>query len=115
MRLYKQVRNDNFVSKLRMFSLVTRIDMVADIKPRPAIKAARFNTADVIGRQIIAEFVPLVCAHPELVAARTKRDPDSVSNSPRINFLTAAIGIEFENARALRFRGIVGIVRTRTD
>src|SRR5438874_6867731 len=115
MRLHEHVRNDNFVAKLTMFPIEAWIDMVADVKPRPAIKAVRFNTADVIGRQIFTEFVPLVCAHPELVAARTKRDPDSVSNSPRINFLTAAIGIEFENARALRFRGIVGIVRTRAD
>src|SRR5437667_6204988 len=101
MRLHEHVRNDNFVSKLRMFPFVARIDMVADVKPRPAIKAARFNTTDVIGRQIFTEFVPLVCAHPELVATRTKCDPDGVSNSPRVHFLSAAIEIEFENARAI--------------
>src|SRR5207249_6043755 len=82
MRLHEHVGNDSFVSKLGMFSLVTRIDMVADIKPGPAIKPAGFYTADVIGRQIIAEFIPLVCAHPELVTAGVKCDPDSVSNSP---------------------------------
>src|SRR5438034_7778188 len=98
MRLHEHVRNDNFVSKLRMFPFVARIDMVADVKPGPAIKPAGFYTTDVIGRQIFTELVSFVCAHPELVAARTKRDPDSVSNPPGINFLPGPIGIQFENA-----------------
>ncbi len=113
--MHEHVGHDHFISKLGVFSLVVRINMVADVKPGPAIKSARLYAADVIGRQVVAEFVPLVCAHPEFVAARTKRDPDSVSNSPSINFLSAAIGIEFEDARAICFRRIVGIVRARAD
>src|SRR6266550_5358397 len=115
MRLYKHVWDDHFIGKLRMLSFVAGIDMAADIKPGPPIKTAGFHTADIIRRQILPKLVALVCAHPELVPARSKCDADSVSNSPRINFLPAAIGIEFENARAIRFRGVIGIIRARAD
>ena len=115
MCLHKHIGHDDFIGKLGMFSLVARIDMVANVKPRPAIKAARLHTADVIGWQIVPEFVPFVCAHPKFVTAGPKRDPDGVSNSPRTNVLSAAIGIEFENTRPIRFRGIIGIIRARAD
>ena len=115
MRLHEHVGDDHFIGKLGVFSLVAWIDMVANVKPGPAIKAAQAHTADVIGRQIVPDFVPLVRAHPELIAARPKCDPDGVSNSPCINFLPAAIGIELEDTGAISFRGTVGIIRARTD
>src|SRR5207302_10612727 len=86
-----------------MFAFVSRVDVVADVKPGPAIETAGADTTDVVGRQILAKFVPLVCAHPELVAAGPKCNSDGVSNPPRINFLAAAVGIEFEYARAVCF------------
>src|SRR5207248_2806516 len=93
MRLYEHIRHDHFIGKLGMFSFVARIDMVGDIKPGPAIKPAGFDTADVIGGQIIAEFVPFVCAHPKLITAWTKCDPDGISNSPRTNFCPLPSGL----------------------
>src|SRR5881396_2891692 len=104
MRLHEHIGHDDLVGKLRMFPFVAWIGMVADVKPGPAIKAAGVHTANIIRRQIITELVSLVCAHPELVTSRTKCDPDGVSNSPCINFLPAAIGIEFENTSASQLR-----------
>src|SRR6266404_660752 len=92
-----------------------RIRVIADVKPRPSIKTARVDTADVVGRKIFADFIPLVRAHPKLVAARTKCDSYRVTNSPRVNFSIRTIGIELEDSRAIGFRSVVGNVRTRTD
>ena len=50
MRLYEHIGNDDLISELRMFAFVTRIDMVADVKPGPAIETAGADTADVVGR-----------------------------------------------------------------
>src|SRR6267378_696638 len=115
MRFHKYVGDDDFVGELGGVALVVWIDMVANVEPGPAIKAARAHTADVVGRQILPDFVPLVCAHPELVAAGPKRNPDCVPNSPSVNFLLAAIRIKLENAGTISFRRIVGIIRARAD
>src|SRR6266498_4146011 len=115
MCLHEHVGDDHFIGEFGVFPSVAWIDMVANEKPGPAIKAAGPHTADVIGWQILPDFVPLIGAHPEFIAARSKCDPDSVSNSPRINFLPAAIGFELEDARAICFRGVVGNIGTRSD
>src|SRR5438132_14154246 len=98
-----------------MFALRPRIDVVADVKPGSSIDTAAADTTDVVRRYILTEFVPLVCAHPDLVAAGPKCNPDGVSNSPRINFLAAAVRIEFEYARAVRFGGAIRNIRTRSN
>src|SRR5882757_1831752 len=110
-RRYEHIRNNDFGSELRMFSFVSRIGMVANIKPWPTIEAAGPHTADVVGWQILADFVPLVSAHPELIGARTKCDANGVTNSPGINLLAGAIGIKLEDARAIFFCGLVGHIR----
>src|SRR5260370_38448840 len=97
-----------------MLSLWQGLSMIAYIKPRPTIKPARLYTADVIGRQIVSELIALICAHPKLIRAWAKRDPDGVANSPGINFLIGAVRVELKNACAVRFAGIVGIIRART-
>src|SRR5438270_12700915 len=107
MRLHEHIGNDDLISKLRTLALVTRIDVAAEVKPGPAIETAGPDTTDVVGRQVLTEFVPLVCAHPELAAAGPKCNSDGVSNSPRINFLVAAVGIEFEYARAVCFGSVI--------
>src|SRR5207248_1966277 len=113
--LYKHVGNNHLISKLRMFSLVSRIRMIADVKPRPAIKAARTHAADVVGRQIFADLVSFVGAHPELVRAGPECNSDCIANSPCINLLSGTIGIKFENTRPIFFRGLIGHIRARTD
>src|SRR5437879_2468401 len=98
-----------------MFSFVVWVRAIADVKPRPAIKAARVDTADVVGRKIFADFIPLVRAHPKLVAAGTKCDSYRVADSPCVNFSISPIRIELEDARAIGFRSVVGNIRARTD
>src|SRR3954454_16763875 len=98
-----------------MLSLVARIVMISDVIPRPAVKSARTHTADVVGWQIFADLVPLVCAHPKLVCAWPKRDADGVANSPGVNLLPAAVRVKLEDARAILFRTVIGHIRARTD
>src|SRR6266436_7292773 len=92
-----------------------RIRVIADVKPRPSIKTARVDTAYVVGRMIFADFIPLVRAHPKLVAARTKCDSYRVADSPCVNFSISPIRIELVNARAIGFRTAIGNIRARTD
>src|SRR5437870_1935345 len=92
-----------------------RIRVIADVKPRPAIKATGTHTADVVGRQIFTNFVALIRAHPQLIAAGTKCYSYSIANSPRIDFSIRSVGIELEDSRAIGFRSVVGNIRARTD
>src|SRR4029077_15029943 len=98
-----------------MLSLVARILMISDVIPRPPIKAAGTHAADVIWRQIFADLVPLVCTHPKLVCAWSKRDADGISNSPGVNLLPAAVRIKLEDARAILFRSVIRHIRARAD
>src|SRR5205809_3130261 len=96
-----------------MLSLVPRILMISDVIPRPAVKSAGTDAADVVGRQIFADLVPLVCAHPKLVCAWSKRDADGVANSPGVNLLRAAVRIKLEDACPICFRSGVRHIRAR--
>src|SRR2546423_7432683 len=98
-----------------MLSLVSRVLMIPDKEPRPAVESAGLNVTDVIRHQILAELVPLVRAHPKLVRAGTKLNPDRIPDSPPENILLGAVRIELENAGPIAFRRVVGSVRERTD
>src|SRR4029077_6314108 len=98
-----------------MLSLVTRVLMISDVIPRPAVKSAGTHAADVVRRQIFADLGPLVCAHPKLVCAWSKRDADGVANSPGVNLLPAAVWIKLEDARAIFFRSVIRHIRARSD
>src|SRR5215831_12908917 len=123
MCLHEHVGHNDFVGKLGMLPysgaprrlLVMWIKMVAEIKPRPAIKSSSAHTADVVWRQIIAQLVPLVCTHPKLIAARPKCNPDGISNSPCIDSLSRSVGVELENAGAISFFSAIGNIRVRSD
>src|SRR5207248_10803035 len=98
-----------------MFSFVPRIRVVTEVKPWPAIKSAGAHTADVMRWQIFADFIPFVCAHPELVTAGPERVPDGLANPPRVNFSIRSVGVELENPGAISLRTLVAIIRTQTD
>src|SRR5438046_2472226 len=98
-----------------MLSLVARILMIADVIPRPAVKSAGTHATDVVWRQIFADLVPLVCAHPKLVCVWAKRDADSVANSPGVNLLPGAVRIKLEDARAIFLRPVIRHIRARAD
>src|SRR4030095_9863950 len=98
-----------------MLSLVARILMISDVIPRPAVKSAGTHAADVVGRQIFADLVPLVCAHPKLVCAWPKGDADGVANSPGVNLLLTAVRIKLKDARAIFFRRVIRHIRARSN
>src|SRR5436190_1736108 len=98
-----------------MLSLVARILMISDVIPWPPVKSAGTDAADVVGRQIFADLVPLVCAHPELVCAWAKCDADGVANSPGVNLLRAAVWIKLEDACPIFFRSLIRHIRARAD
>src|SRR5213596_2173837 len=98
-----------------MLSFVAMILMISDVIPRPAVKSTGTHAADVVGWQIFADLVPLICAHPELVCAWPKRDADSVANSPGVNLLPAAVRTKLEDTRAILFRSVIRHIRARTD
>src|SRR5439155_27268912 len=99
MCLHEHVGHNDFVGKLGMFPfpgaprglLVMRIEMFADVKLRPAVKSSGAHTADVVWSQIIAQLVPLCCAHPKLIAARPKCYPYGISNSLCMDFLSFSV------------------------
>jgi len=45
-----------------MLALVTRVFVIAEVEPRPSVKAAVLHVGDVVGREIIAEAVALDAA-----------------------------------------------------
>src|SRR2546421_13104173 len=56
MRLHEHIGNIHLIGELRMFSFVAGVGVIADVKPGPAIKAARAYAANVIGWQIFTDF-----------------------------------------------------------
>src|SRR6185503_3911834 len=115
MRLHEHIGDDDFTGELGMLSLVAWILMISDVIPRPSIKSAGTHAADVIGRQIFADFIPLVRAHPKLVRAWPKGDANGIANSPGVNLLSAAVRIKLEDARAIFFRSVIRHIRARAD
>src|SRR5947208_15586009 len=98
-----------------MLSLVPRILMISEVIPRPSVKSAGTDAADVVGWRIFADLVPLVCAHPKLVCAWPKRDADGVANSPGVNLLPTVVRIKLENGRRSIFRSLMRHIRARAD
>src|SRR5262249_23517505 len=105
--LHEHIGNNHFIRELGMLSLVAWILMISDVIPRPSIKSAGTDTANVVGRQIFADLVAFVRAHPQSVCAWVKGDADRVSDPPGVNFLPAAVRIKFEDARAIFFRSVI--------
>lgn len=94
-----------------MLALVSWILLIAQVKPRPAVEASGRDATNVIGHRIVAQFIALVRARPQLIASGPDGDADGVANSQRVNFAPAAVGVELKNAGAIRFLRVVGIVR----
>src|SRR3954447_26057194 len=88
---------------------------MAEIEPRPAVEAAGLDAADVIGHQPIPQLVALIHAHPEVAGARTELDPDRIPDPPRINFPAGAVGVELEDAGAVRFARVIRNVLVGAD
>src|SRR5437773_8106875 len=64
---------------------------------------------------MLADFVPLIGAHPEFIGPGPKCDGHGIADSPREDLSVRAVRIELEDARAVGFRSAVGNIRARAD
>ena len=120
MRLQQDVRHDHFTLQFRMFSLLPRILMAADVEPRPAVKSALLNMRDVIRHQVVAQPVALVHRCPQFAGGGIHGDAHRIADALRVNAPAAAIRIELQDVGAMEFlRVVIGIVvigmRTHRD
>src|SRR5580658_2402984 len=101
-----------------MLSLETRIRMAADVVRRPAVKAAFLYVGNIVGREVVAKIVALIRGAPEIAVIGLNCFADAIADASRVDALTGAIGIEFQNISAILFaRSVVGIgdVGLRSD
>src|SRR5438067_3170945 len=98
-----------------MLVFVPRVLVIPEVEPRPAVKPAALDAADVIRHEVFAQLVPLIRAHPKVVGPRPELDADRVPDSPGENILAGAVGIELEDAGAIGFGGVVRSIRERAD
>src|SRR4051794_11231415 len=103
MALNENVGHDCLARELGVTAPMSRIGPTAQIKPGPAVESARLHVADIIGHKIFTQIIAFVRAHPELTGPWIKCYTNRVANAPRINLLSGAVGIKFENASAIRF------------
>src|SRR5216684_2938752 len=76
-RLQQHIGNNDLLFQLRMFTLMARILVTADVPPGPAIKSASFDMGDVVGRKIVSQAVTFVDRAPQLTRLRIDRQPTS--------------------------------------
>src|SRR5258708_18386602 len=108
------VGRDDFVLQFRMLALMFRVPVSAHIEPWPAVEPAIFDVRDVVRRQVVSEFVPLIHRAPQLSALRLDGYADRIANAIRIDAKSAAIGVVFQNVSAMQLLGIVvGVVIIR--
>src|SRR5689334_13041187 len=106
MRLDQDVRYDDFVFQFRVLAPVTRVLVSADVIPGPAVKAALLDVGDVIGRQIIPEFVTLVDRGPELAGLRVCSNPHWVADAPGVDAQPRTVWLGLQDVRAVVLDGI---------
>src|SRR5438132_6107433 len=69
------IGNNGSGNKFRMFLLHARVDIVADVAVRPAVKPAIFQRGKVIRRKVISQTVAFVNRRPDLPGSRLERQP----------------------------------------
>ena len=70
MRTERIVWNDGFFHQLRPLRCHARIDVLAVITVRPAVKATLLDRRHIIRNQIAADFVAFVDGNPQRAAIR---------------------------------------------
>src|SRR5437879_12418514 len=101
-----------------MLALVARILVSSNVVPGPTVEASVLNVGNVIGREIIAEFVALINGGPEFAGLWVDGNTYCIADTPRVNTQPGAIGVRLQDVRPVKFNGIVvGIVdvRLRSD
>src|SRR5579864_406944 len=105
--LQDHVRSDDFVFQLRVLAGVARIVEAAHVIPRPAVEAAFLDVGNVVGNQVVAQAIALVGGAPNLAGLGMHLQPHAVADAVGIDAHAAAIRIEFQDIRAVKFLGIV--------
>ena len=112
MRSQQHIRNNRALYQLWMFLLHSRVDVVADVAVRPAVKAAVFQRSEIIRRQIVAQFIAFVNARPQFSGHRLNRQPHGISQPRCIQPHIFSVGIA--NRHGCADRQLAGVdVRLR--
>src|SRR5207245_1600008 len=97
-----------------MLALVARILVSSNVVPGPTVEASVLNVGNVIGREIVAEFIALINVGPEFAGLWVDGNTTWMSYTPRVNTQPVAIGIRLQDVRPVMLNGIVvGIVDVR--
>src|SRR2546426_8867440 len=97
-----------------MLALVARILVSSNVVPGPTVEASVLNVGNVIGREIVAEFIALINGGPEFAGLWVDGNTNWIAYTPRVNTQPGAIGIRLQDVRPVMFNGIVvGIVDVR--
>src|SRR3989442_16041848 len=97
-----------------MLALVARILVSSNVVPGPTVEASVLNVGNVIGREIIAEFVALINGGPEFAGLWVDGNTYCIADTPRVNARAGSIGVRLQDVRPVKFNGIVvGIVDVR--
>src|ERR1700680_16362 len=91
-----------------MFASQPWIRMPAGIEPRPPIETALLNVSDVIRRQVVAQFVPLIRRAPEFSRRRVQSQANRIPNSRGVNAHELSFRRVLENIGAMEF-GRMGV------
>ena len=76
------------------------VGMRADVKPWPAVERAVADLRRIIGRQIVAQHVPLVDRAPQPVGCWRERHGDAIAQAGRQDAAVFPLRIEDQNGRA---------------
>src|ERR1700719_87214 len=78
-----------------------RILMLSDVRVWPAVERTGAHVGDVVRHEVFAQAVAFVDGGPERARLRIPVHPDRIAESSRKDAFAAAVGIEFEDRRAL--------------
>jgi len=84
-RSQQHIRDDGLGDELGFLRLHAGIDVASNIAVGPAVEPAVLYRGEVIGRQIIAKFIPFVHADPDLAGQRLDRQADGIAQAASEN------------------------------
>src|SRR5437660_12495963 len=89
-----------------MLALVARILVSSNVVPGPTVEASVLNVGNVIGREIVAEFIALINGGPEFAGLWVDGNINWIAYTSRVNTQPGAIVIRLQDYRLLQFIGI---------
>ena len=96
----RHIGHQGFFDEVGPLVPAARLLVLAEVGVRPAVETAFPHAGEVVGHQLVAQFVALVHHDPELTGARLPLQADGVAQAAGIYFLAGAIGVDFENISA---------------